>query len=218
MEKIVIKIDRQKLIIVLLLLFCLVLVGVIIFLLLSRKGARAPVSFKKQAASEIKTEIEQAPEESLNIQPLSFNYLFGGVKLAGTIIKKTSAGSSFYCLKSKYPFNIYSSGKSSFERDLKNVTELQLINEKGLALKSYLNQEVEVEGDFMAAHTAHHHTDVLLELKKIKPYEGLNEGTFIFCYRIGCFAFYYLLWHYWRYVCSSGSISIIVEGFIYASP
>ena len=103
--------------------------------------------------------------------------MFSPVKLAGTIIKKTSPA-SYYYFKSKYPFDIYSSGKNEFEKDLKNVAELQLINEKRLNLDSYLNQEVEVEGDFVGAHTAHHHTDVLLDLKKIKSYEGLNEGVF----------------------------------------
>lgn len=175
MEKIVIKIDRQKLIVILLLFFCLSLIGVIIFLLLGRQKVKPKISSKQEAAT--KTETGKPEKKILNIQPLSFNYMFGPVKLAGTIIKKTSPA-SYYCFKSKYPFNIYSSGKNSFEKDLKNVTELQLINQKRLNLNSYLNQKVEIEGDFMAAHTAHHHTDVLLDLKKIRPYEGLNEGTF----------------------------------------
>lgn len=47
------------------------------------------------------------------------------------------------------------------------VTEIQLVNNTSQRLKDYTGKHVSVYGDIWAAHTAHHHRDVLMSVEKI---------------------------------------------------
>ena len=68
-------------------------------------------------------------------------------------------------------------GSSEFEKAYKNQNIFQFVNEKNLPLSDYENQRVEITGELMASHTAHHKTDVLLAVETITPEGGVASKT-----------------------------------------
>lgn len=76
-------------------------------------------------------------------------------------------------------------GSTEFEEERKGVKEMQIVNEKNLDLKSFYNKQIKMTGELMAAHTGHHHTDVLLVLESVvgsggaaEQKKNVNEYTF----------------------------------------
>lgn len=125
-----------------------------------------------QLVSETKeTKVFHYNKEKVNLSGLLTEKLFYGAPGYG---QDPDQDEKEYCaiLVLNEPIKVVASGESSFEQTYENVKELQLANEKKIPLKYYLNQKVRASGSLMAAHTGHHHTDVLLVLEKIEKQSG----------------------------------------------
>jgi len=142
------------------------------------------------------------PQASLpSSKPITYQY-DKPVELSGTLNQKLFYGPPgfgtspdedekelHYLFVPQKPIKV-AAGTSEFEKAYDSIEEMQIINEKNFPLKSYFGQGVKVSGSLMAAHTGHHHTDVLLDLDNISstdqlitsrqktPEKGQKEYTF----------------------------------------
>jgi hypothetical protein len=166
----------------------ILLIGVLaaIFLLLSgigrvfsnlNKAAKIPEGLEQEETIQSSPKSTFQPQESITYQPLTYNYMLKDITLIGTITQIQAEGKSFTGFKSKYPLNIFSTQENRLGTDQKNITDLQFVNVLNLPTDRFLEKEVQVTGNFMAAHTAHHLTPVLFELSGTSLYNGQKDGS-----------------------------------------
>jgi ketosteroid isomerase-like protein len=85
---------------------------------------------------------------------------------------QTDSREDSYILNLDNSINIISKSKDIEEGDFNstkyNIAKIQLTSTSGVKLTNYKNKFVRLTGTFFGAHTGHHHTDVLMDVKKIE--------------------------------------------------
>lgn len=85
---------------------------------------------------------------------------------------QTDSREDSYILNLDNSINVISKSKEIEEGDFNstkyNVSKIQLTSTSGVKLTNYKNKFVRLAGTFFGSHTGHHHTDVLMDVKKIE--------------------------------------------------
>lgn len=105
--------------------------------------------------------------------------------LSGTLTKKQFYGKPnygetpendekvwVYILKPDFPVNVYGDidpqDPETADKTVTNITEIQVYStDKKMDFKNYLNKKIKLNGLLFRGRNAHHHTEVLMEVKKI---------------------------------------------------
>ncbi len=85
---------------------------------------------------------------------------------------QTDSREDAYILNLDNSINVISKAKEAEEDNFNvtkyNISKIQLTSTSEVKLTSYKNKKVCLTGTFFAAHTGHHHTDVLMDVMKIE--------------------------------------------------
>ena len=73
-----------------------------------------------------------------------------------------------YLLNLGKPINVISTEKDGPNPTKNNISKIQLIWPDEIDMSKYKNKTVRLTGIFFAAHTGHHHTEVLMDVKELK--------------------------------------------------
>ena len=174
MSNIVLKINKKTVIIIIIgvLLLAVFLLSVfVVYLLFVKKTSFDGIQLRQVEPS------SQSQKISPSAQAGTYSYN-KKVSLVGSVKKFYYGGpdKSVLTLVLDEPINM-KPGSSEFEKAYKNQNIFQFVNEKNLPLSDYENQRVEITGELMASHTAHHKTDVLLAVETITPEGGVASKT-----------------------------------------
>ena len=84
---------------------------------------------------------------------------------------KTDSKEKQYVFYPNKPISVLSkpnTKQDSYNTTTKNIKSFQLVNTRNISLSKYINKKIKISGTFFGAHTAHHHTKILLDIVKIE--------------------------------------------------